>query len=89
MEEVKAVKRQVNQPFEQDKGQQNKNGGKENQLLKLWFQNYTPLNTSLQKIMDDVKTVELLNPPKRNNSTIKLLNAEKHCDMHFIVTIYW
>ena len=34
-EEVEVAKRQVDLPSNQDKGQSNKNGSKENQLLKL------------------------------------------------------
>ena len=50
MEEVKAVKRQANQPSNQDKGQSKKGNAKENQPPKLQFQNYTLLNTSFHKI---------------------------------------
>ena len=82
MEEVKVAKKHVNQPFKQDKGRSKKENGKENKLSKLQFQNYTPLNTSLCKIFDNVKAMELLNMTKRKNPTMKPLNAKKYCKYH-------
>ena len=82
MEEVEAVKRQVDYPTQEDKGWSDKRDGKENRPPKLRFQNYTPLNTSLWRIMDEVKIVELLNPPERKSPMVKPPNAKKYCKYH-------
>ena len=82
MEEVKAAKKQTNRPSNQEKGQSKKGNGKENTLPKLQFQNYTLLNTSLCKMLDDVKMVQLLNLPHRKASIIQPSNAKKYCKYH-------
>ena len=48
-----------------------KGNGKENRLPKLCFQNYTLLNTSLHKILDDVKVMEFLNLFERKIPLVK------------------
>ena len=78
MEEFEAIRRQANQPCEHDKGQSNKGNGNENLPPKLRFQNHTPLNTSLYKILDDVKALELLHPFKRKKPIVRLWNAKKY-----------
>ena len=82
MEEVEATKRQADRPIQEDKGWSDKKDGKENRPPKFRFQNYMPLNTSIWRIMDDVKTVQLLSPPKRKNLVVKSPNAKKYCKYH-------
>ena len=43
------------------------------------FENYTSLNNPLNKILENVKAVELLDLLEWKNPTIKLPNAKKHC----------
>ena len=48
----------------------------------MWFQNYTPFNASLHKVLNDMKVMELLNPLKRKNLAIKPPNAKRYYKYH-------